>query len=483
MISKPRIIYIISGFAILSLLLWRIADGSWVSSAPNAVIPEITIDKFTLDNGLTVIIHEDHRSPLVAINIWYHVGSKDEKPDKHGLAHLCEHLMFSGAEHLNQDLLKVIEGLGATNYNGTTDRDRTRFFMDVPPSALDTALWLESDRMGYSHGAITQKKLDQARIEVEEESQAAGNREKIGDRKSPYDFVEVFLASRTFPSGHNYSWHPLRSIEGLKSISLADVKEWFRNYYCPSNAVLVLAGDIDTPTTRDKVKKYFAFLQPGKALNRELASLPRPYHLRRQSIVAAVSSPRIYKVWNVPGYADPDVDYLDLLRHVLNSRLQARLIDQERLGTSVSVSLKSYELCGQFQIEATASAGADLAVIERIIDQQLDELLAQGPTTKELELIKTELLSSFLSDIEQIGGSGGKSDILAISEVFAGDPHHYKKANQRLQAAGPEAVKAIGSRWLSDCAFVLYIKKLPEYKASSVDVDRSSAPGISRSNP
>jgi zinc protease len=262
-------------------------------------------------------------------------------------------------------------------------------------------------------------------------------------------------------------------------MSLSDVKEWFRSYYHPSNAVLVLAGDIDIPTARAEVKKYFAGLNPGNAINRELAFVPRPYHLRRETVIAPVPNPRLYMVWNVPGYASSDVDYLDLFRHVLSFRLEDRLISQERLATSVLVSLKSFELCGQFQIEVTVSDGVDLADVERVVNEQLEALVSQGPSKKELEDLKTELLTSLESDMGKIGGFGGKSDVLAISEVFAGDPSHYKKSFQRMQEAKPEDVRTIGRRWLSDSSFVLYISEHPKYKAAPEDVDRSFMPGVS----
>lgn len=470
MITRRRIVSTTGLLAVLGLLTFGVVGKLGVSRQTNTVVPEIIFDKFTLDNGLTVILHEYHNSPWVAINIWYHVGSKDEKTGKHGLAHLCEHLMFLGTEHLDEEFSKVVERFGAKNYNGTTDRDRTRFFMEVPKSALGAALWLESDRMGYALGALTDKKLERAKTEIEKE---------IGDKSSPYTFVEGILARKVYPAEHPYSHHPLWSTEGLKSISLSDVKEWFRSHYHPSNAVLVLAGDIDSSTAREEVKKYYAGLRPGNAVNRELASVPRPYQLRRETVIAPVPYPRIYKVWNVPGYSSPDVDYLDLFRHILSFRLEGRLVDRERLATSVSVSLKSFELCGQFEIEVTAPAGGDLIAVERIVDEQLETLISQGPSERELKDLKVELLSSFDSDMDRLGGQGGKSDILAISEVLAGDPIHYRKAFQRTQEAKPEDLKAAGKRWLSDFSFVLYVNDNPKYKAAPEDVDRSFMPGVS----
>ncbi|HEX5733170.1 MAG TPA: pitrilysin family protein [Blastocatellia bacterium] len=475
MIMRRHILSTIGAFAVLGMLTFLVIANLDVGRQPNNLVPEIAFDIFTLDNGLTVILHEDHNSPWVAINIWYHVGARDEKPGKYSLAHLCEHLMFMGTEHMNEEFSKVAERLGAKDYNGSTDRDRTRFFMNVPRSALSAALWLESDRMGYALGALTDKKLDKARTEIEKET--------AGDGSSPYAFAEAMLARKLYPAEHPYSHHPLWSTQDLKSITLSDVKEWFRSNYHPSNAVLVLAGDIDIPLAREEVKKYFAGLRPGDAVNRELASVPRLGQLRRETVFAPVPYPRIYKAWNVPGYSNSDVDYLDLFRHILSLRLQEQLIGRGRLATSVSVSLKSFELCGQFQIEVTARAGGDLMAVEHVVNEQLEALRSQGPSNEELGELKAELLSSLTSDMERLGGLGGKSDILAISEVLAGDPGHYRKAFQRIQEAKPEDVKAVGNRWLSDSYFVLYVSEQPKYKAAPEDVDRSFMPGISWNSP
>ena len=216
---------------------------------------DIPYRTFVLKNGLTLIVHEDHKAPIVAVNIWYHVGSKNEKTGKTGFAHLFEHLMFGGSEHNQHRYLEVMEPLGATDLNGTTNNDRTNFFENVPTSALDTTLWLESDRMGHLLGAIDQKILDLQRGVVQNEKRQGEN--------FPYGITEQLITQNTYPAGHPYSWTVIGSMEDLSAASMQDVQEWFKTYYGPSNAVIVVAGDIDAATAREKVEKYFGAIPSG----------------------------------------------------------------------------------------------------------------------------------------------------------------------------------------------------------------------------
>jgi len=225
------------------------------SSAATASIPEIPFERFTLKNGLTLIVHEDHKAPVVAVNVWYHVGSKDETPGKTGLAHLFEHLMFGGSEHFDQDYIKALETLGATELNGTTDQDRTNYFQTVPVSALDRVLWLESDRMGHLLGSLTQAKLDRQRAVVQNE--------KREWEDMPYGKADNLIAESTFPAGHPYSWDPIGSMADLDAATLEDAKEWFRNHYGAANATLVVAGDVRAGEVREKVERYFGHIPPG----------------------------------------------------------------------------------------------------------------------------------------------------------------------------------------------------------------------------
>src|SRR5512134_3175641 len=233
------------------------------SAGAEIAIPEVSFQKHVLENGLTLIVHEDHKAPIAAVNLWYHVGSKNEKPGKTGFAHLFEHLMFNGSENFDDDYFKVLEKIGATDLNGTTNQDRTNYFQNVPVTALDTVLWMESDRMGHLLGAITQAKLDEQRGVVQNEKRQGENQ--------PYGLTYQTITENTYPAGHPYSWTVIGSMEDLNAAALDDVKEWFRTYYGPSNAVLVLAGDIDAKTAKEKVEKYFGAIPPGPPVGKQQA--------------------------------------------------------------------------------------------------------------------------------------------------------------------------------------------------------------------
>lgn len=446
--TKPLIFSLIAVCA-AALISWRVADPFGTGFVSQAAVPELAIEKFTLNNGLTVIVHEDHRSPSTAINLWYHAGTRNERADRHGIAHLSEHLMFTGTRRLNEDVAKVLKRMGVNNATASTDHDRTRVMMDVPEASFDDALRLAAELMAGTVEALTESKVDKARREIEQE--VAGN------NVSPYIFAEDLLRSRIYPAGHPYSRHPLRSIEGIKSISLADVKEWFKTYYCPANAVLVVAGDLKPQTVRQQVERYFGGIQPGEAVSREQSANPGAAPIKRETVAGKIPRQRLYMVWKVPGYADPDIDRLDLIRHYLTLKIQESQ-PREKSEPEVDISLKSYELSGEFQIRLTASTSDQLESLEREVKRQIEEAMLQGPVPAKLEQIKTELLASLSSDLEHIGGFGGKAGLLAISEVFAGDPQHYRKAYQRMLDTTPADVKAVCSRWLAASPYVLEVK-------------------------
>ena len=447
--TKPFIIFSLIAIFAAALIFWRAADPLRTGFVSQAAVPEIDFEKFPLKNGLTVIVHEDHRSPWTAINLWYHVGTKNEKPGSHGIAHLSEHLLFTGTRRDNEDLTKVLKQMGVNGATASTDHDRTRVMMDVPKKSFDAALRLAAELMAGTAEALTETKLDKVRGEIEKEID--------GNDNSPYVFAEDLLRSRIYPAEHPYSRHPLRSIEGINSVSLADVKEWFKTYYCPANAVLVVAGNLKLQTVRRQVEQYFGGIQPGHALSREQSPIPRAAPIMRETVVGKIPRQRLYMAWNVPGYAEPDIDRLDLIRHYLTLKILEGK-PSETPAPEVDISLKSYELSGVFQIRLTASTSQQLELLEREVERQIKAVTSQGPAPAELDQIKTELLSSLSSDLEQIGGFGGKAGLLAISEVFAGDPHHYRKAYQRMLETTPAEVKAVSSRWLAASPYVLHVK-------------------------
>ncbi len=433
---------------------------------------DIPYQKFVLSNGLTLIVHEDHKAPIVAVNIWYHVGSKNEKRGKTGFAHLFEHLMFNGSEHFNQDYFKVLEKLGATDLNGTTSNDRTNYFQNVPTSALDTVLWMESDRMGHLLGAIDKAKLDEQRGVVQNEKRQGENQ--------PYGLVYNLLTENTYPAGHPYSWTVIGSMEDLSAASLQDAQEWFKTYYGPSNATLVVAGDIDPKTAKEKVEKYFGPIPPGPPVPKHRAWIAKMQGSHRQSLQDRVPQARIYMVWNTPQDNSDEADYLDIAAGILGmgrtSRLYKRLVYTDQIATDASSFNSTREIGGQFRIQATARPGVDLAKVEKAINEELQDFLAKGPTADELERVKARSLADFLRGVERIGGFGGKSDVLATGQVFAGNPEAYKTTLRNLQRATVTDIRNSANQWLSDGSFVLEVHPFPPHKAEGTDVDRSKVP-------
>lgn len=456
---------------------WRVLLGGLVLMSTTAfaqTVPEIPFEKHVLPNGLTLIIHEDHKAPIVAVNVWYHVGSKNEKPGKTGFAHLFEHLMFNGSEHFNDDYFKALEKVGATDLNGTTNTDRTNYFQNVPSSALDYVLFLESDRMGHLLGAIDQAKLDEQRGVVQNEKRQGENQ--------PYGLVRQLLAEYTYPAGHPYSWTTIGSMEDLDAASLEDVHNWFKTYYGPNNAVLVVAGDVNPREVKAKVEKYFGDIPPGPPIAKQTAWIAKMTGERRAWAQDRVPQARVYMVWNVPPLTDPEADLLDLVASVLSngktSRLYKRLVYDEQIATDVSAYVWGKELGSQFMIVATAKPGGDLATVEKEIREELQKLLAQGPTPDEVERAKLTWRADFLRGIERIGGFGGKSDVLATGEVFYKDPAAYKKQWATVQQASPSSLQKVAQKWLSDGLFVLEVHPFPKLEAKGQGVDRSALPAV-----
>jgi zinc protease len=430
---------------------------------------EISYERFVLDNGLTVIVHEDHKAPIVAVNVWYHVGSKNEKPGRTGFAHLFEHLMFNGSENYNDDYFKVLEPLGATDLNGTTNNDRTNYFQNVPTSALDVALWMESDRMGHLIGAIDQAKLDEQRGVVQNEKRQGENQ--------PYGRVWNEISANTYPEGHPYSWTVIGSMEDLTAASLEDVHEWFRTYYGPSNAVLVIAGDIDAATARAKVEQYFGDIPPGPPITKHDTWIAKRTGTHRQIMQDRVPQARVYLVWNVPEWKAPEALQLDLVADVLasgkTSRLYKRLVYDDQIATDVSAYLNAREIGSLMVISGTARPGVPLHDVENALSEELERFLAEGPTADELSRVKTQARAGFIRGIERIGGFGGKSDVLAQGEVYAGDPAFYQTRLQRIADATTDDLHLAAEQWLSDGVFILEVHPFPDYAAATEGVDRS----------
>jgi len=445
----------------------------WAGDVPDVNIP---YTKYVLNNGLTVIVHEDHKAPIVAVNIWYHVGSKNEKTGKTGFAHLFEHLMFNGSENFNDDYFQAMERIGATDLNGTTGNDRTNYFQNVPVNALDEVLWLESDRMGHLIGAITQAKLDEQRGVVQNEKRQYDN--------EPYAISEELIAENTYPKGHPYSWTVIGSMDDLNAASLNDVHEWFKKYYGPNNAVLVIAGDVTPEDVKTRVEEYFGDIPACPPFSKHETWIAKMTGIKRQIAQDRVPQARLYKVWNVPEIGNKELSYLDLLSDVLaqgkTSRLYKRLVYDDQIATDVSAYYNGCEIGSQFFIVASAKPGVELSVIEKAIDEELNKFFSKGPSPEELDRVKTNHIANFLRGIERIGGFGGKSDILAQNEVYNGSADYYKTTLDFVKNSSSKDLQDAAVKWLSDGEYILEIHPYPEYSTVESKVDRSKLPEVNK---
>ena len=435
---------------------------------------DIPYTKYMLDNGLTLIIHEDHKAPIVAVNIWYHVGSKNEKPGRTGFAHLFEHLMFNGSENYNTDYFKALESIGATDLNGTTNNDRTNYFQNVPVAALDQVLFLESDRMGHLLGAIDQAKLDEQRGVVQNEKRQGENQ--------PYGREWEIVTQAAYPKGHPYSWTVIGSMEDLSAASLDDAKEWFKTYYGPSNAVLSIAGDVKPEEILAKVKKYFGDIPPGPSLIKPELNIAKRTEETRGYYEDRVPEAKITMVWNVPQWGTREATVLDLATDVLStgktSRLYKKLVYEDQTASNAYAFLDPMEIAGNLYIEATVKPGKSAEEVEDTINVILQEFLDKGVTQDELERVKSRYFSSFLKGIERIGGFGGKSDILATNQVYGGSPDYYKKTLQYVADATAADMMKVCRKWLKSGKYVLVCKPFPSLTAAATGVDRSKLPPL-----
>lgn len=452
------------------------ASSTAYAKTTTAQLPDVRIpyEKHVLPNGLTLIIHEDRKAPVVAVNVWYHVGSKDERPGRTGFAHLFEHLMFNGSEHHDDEFFRPLEAAGATKMNGTTWYDRTNYFQNVPTSALDMTLWLESDRMGHLLGAIDQKKLDEQREVVLNEKRQGENQ--------PYGKVFELIARSTYPAGHPYSWTTIGSYEDINAASLDDVKQWFKEQYGAANAVLVIAGDVDAAEAKKKVEHYFGDIPPGPTRTRHGAWVPRMDGEKRATMQDRVPQSRIFKVWNIPGFCERDANLLGLAAQVLgdgkNSRLYQRLVYRDQIASRVSVGIGPFEIASQFMVDALVKPGSDPAAVERAINEELARFLREGPTAEELSRIKTGIFASALRGLERVDGFSGKSAQLAQYQVYCGTPERYTEELAEIRATTPAEVRTVAQRWLGDGNFVLTVEPFPEYAAAAQGADRSQMPAL-----
>ncbi|THD35599.1 MAG: insulinase family protein [Sphingomonas sp.] len=447
----------LSGAALLAIAAPGIALSQTApAAAPVAVLAksvDIPYTQFTLKNGLRVIVHTDRKAPVVAVSVWYNVGSKMEPKGKTGFAHLFEHLMFNGSENAPGDFFVPLKDVGATDFNGTTYFDRTNYFETVPTPALERALFLESDRMGYLTGAITQGVLDEQRGVVQNE--------KRQDDNEPYGLVEYRQLAGLFPAGHPYAHSTIGSMADLDSASLADVKNWFKTRYGPNNAVLVLAGDVDVATARTLAEKYFGGIPAGPKTVLPAAPIPTLAAPRYETMKDRVATTRLTRSWAVPGSNDPENIALDVSAGLLgggaSSLLYDTLVRKERLAVRVRASNQTFSQVGIFEITVDVRPGVDPAVVAKRLDEIVAGFIAAGPTADEVQRYQVSSIAARMKGLEAVGGFGGKAVALASGALYSNDPGFYKKEMAELAAETPASVKAVTAKWLSRPVYALDI--------------------------
>jgi zinc protease len=427
---------------------------------------------FVLDNGLTVIVNEDHSVPIVAVNFWYHVGSKNEVRGKTGFAHLFEHFFFNGSENYPHGFREAMDNLGANNRNGTTNGDRTNFFEDVPTSALDRTLYLEADRMGFL--SLSKEMLERERGVVQNEKRQGENQ--------PYGKMNIESVGKIYPYAHPYSWTTIGSMEDLNAATLDDVKNWYKTYYGPNNVVLSLSGDITLEQAKQVVKKYFDGIAPVPPLARAESWVPVMDHNIRAQMQDRVPQTAIWRVYHVPAWKNNELEYIRLFANVISGSksapLDRRLVYEKQLATSVDVSVDDQELSSQFSIFVVVKEGADPVLAEKEMDSVMSMVLRKGPSADELERAKTRILANFSRSIERLGGMGGRSDILAESMTFGGSPDAYLNKLEFMANAKATDVKLVAQKWLMANSFTMVVNPYPSLAAGKTDVDRSALPDL-----
>jgi predicted Zn-dependent peptidase len=416
---------------------------------------DIPYTRFTLPNGLTVVVSEDHKAPVVAVSVWYHVGSADEPAGKTGFAHLFEHLMFQGSENHKDEFFRPFELAGATDQNGTTWFDRTNYYETVPTTALDMALWMESDRMGHLLGAIGQKELDEQRGVVQNEKRQGENQ--------PYGRVDERIAANAFPANHPYHHDTIGSMKDLDAASLADVKQWFGAYYGAANVTVALVGDITPEVARAKMLEYFGDIPAGPPVPRQQPWIAPRTESTRDAMQDHVAQTRIYREWNVPQLGDEDEVRLELAAAVLGggktSRLYERLVYKDKLADDVSVNVQPFALASMLQLQVDVKQGVDPAKVEAAVADEWKTFLQKGPSADELARVKVGARAGFIRGLERVNG---KAAILAEGQVFRGDPGAYKTDLARIEAATPAAVREAANRWIARGDYTLIVTPAPK---------------------
>ncbi|MDE0946327.1 MAG: pitrilysin family protein [Sphingobium sp.] len=458
--SLPRRLPLLIGLSMLAMtpVTQAVAQGTAAIAAPaplSSLVSAVDIpyEEFTLKNGLRVIVHTDRKAPVVAVSVWYHVGSRFEPAGKTGFAHLFEHLMFYGSENADGPFFGRLEDIGATDWNGTTWFDRTNYFETVPTGALDRALFLESDRMGHLLGAVTQAKLDTQRGVVQ-------NEKRMGENQ-PYGLVEYAQLAALLPEGHPYRHSTIGSMADLNAASLADVQMWFKTHYGPKNAVLVLAGDIDMATAKKKVDRWFGNIPAGPPPQDVDATVPTLDKDVEKLMKDNVAATRLYRNWVVPGVNGADLPALDLALSVFgglgSSRLYTTLVRDEKLAVGVKANVQPFEKLSIAEITVDVKPGEDAVAVGKRLDQLLADYLTNGPSADEVQRAATQRVAGTISGLEQVGGFSGKAVTLAEGAVYSDDPATYKKDLAAYAAATPRQVTEAARKWLGRPVFRLTV--------------------------
>ncbi|HEX7917624.1 pitrilysin family protein [Rudaea sp.] len=445
---------------LLPLVLACLPVFAFDARAADAV--DLKHEKFQLDNGLTVIVREDHKAPVVAVSIWYHIGSGDEPAGKTGFAHLFEHLMFSGSENHKGTYFAPFEKAGATGLNGTTWFDRTNYFETVPTTAVDMALWMESDRMGHLLGAIGQKELDTQRGVVQNEKRQGENR--------PYGRTDENILKNIFPANHPYQHDTIGSMADLNSASLVDVKQWFRSNYGAANTTIVLAGDITPAVAKEKVQKYFGDIAAGQPVARQQPWITPLAKTTRGVQHDHVAQPRLIRTWVAPQLGSDDAILLDLATTVLGggkaSRMYQRLVYRDKLADDASGDISMFALASWMQVQADVKQNVDPAKVDAAVDEEIQRFIEEGPSEDELLRAKTRYRADFVRSLESVNA---QATVLAEGQVYRGDADAYKSDLRRVEAATAADMKVAAARWFGKGDYRLTV--LPAGKDFNPDAE------------
>ncbi|MEO7775301.1 MAG: pitrilysin family protein [Steroidobacteraceae bacterium] len=439
-----KFVYVLLGFC---MVFAAPSDDLSAAAAP-ITAPKLEFEKYQLPNGLEVILVEDHRLPLVAVNLWYHVGPANERPGRTGFAHLFEHMMFQGSKNVPDDaFIAMLEGAGASDLNGTTGFDRTNYFETLPSNQLELALWLESDRMGFLLEKLDQEKLSNQRDVVR-------NERRQSRENAPYGLVEEALNHQVYPKGHPYHASVIGSHADIEAVRLSDVREFFKQYYGPNNASIAIVGDIDKSKVRALVQKYFGPLQAGPQVPRIDVKTPPITAEKRLTVTDKVELPRVYMAWlTAPIYKPGDAE-ADLTAEILGgskaSRLYEKLVYEQQIAQDVSVYQQSLMLGSMFNIEATAKPGVTPEALEKAINIELAAFRDKGPTQAEVDRARNTIVAQVVRGLETLGGFGGVADRLNQYNHFLGDPGYLARDLERYQDATPAALRKFAAGDLTD---------------------------------